>query len=92
LGNTKEGEDSNVSTPVEGSLAIDKQYQWAVASVTQAREGLPTVTDGVSGIVTEALKGALSERPLTAAELTTLAKQLVDKMTPQVPPKETTQG
>ena len=92
MGNTKEGKDSNLSIAVEGSLGVDKQYQWVVASVTQAREGLPTVTDEVSAIITEALKGALSERPLTAAELTTLAKQLIDKMTPQVPPKETTQG
>ncbi len=74
------GKNATASVAPDGSADRENQAHWSDACVAKARQGNPLVTDAVSEIVAEVLRGALSERALTAAELTALAKRLIDDM------------
>jgi hypothetical protein len=71
------------------SAGVDNENDWAFGCVTAARKDNPLVTTTASGILTELLRGLLSERALTPGELTSLAKQLVGGMDSTAPPKST---
>lgn len=55
---------------------------WITAKISQSRKPYPSVTEAVSTRLHTLLKGQLSERSLTQAELGTVAKALIDDMTP----------
>jgi len=61
---------------------------WISARITESRSNHPAVTDAVSARMEEMLKGQLSERQLTATELTKLAKALIVAMTSASPETE----
>lgn len=62
------------------------EEDWTAGCVADARQDIPLMTDAASETVTKLLKGLLSERALTPAELKTLATQLIDDMVPPVSP------
>jgi hypothetical protein len=67
-------------------LGSPNEDYWAISCVTEARKGMPLVTDAASAILTKLLQGLLSERALTPGELTILAKQLIGDMISSAPP------
>jgi hypothetical protein len=67
----------------------DKTDDWPLNCVTEARKDTPVVTEAVSGILTNLLRGLLSERALTPGELTTLTNYLIGELIPIQPPPKT---
>ena len=55
---------------------------WTEQRISDVRKSHSIIPDGPSAILTEQLKGALTEGALTAGELTKLAKQLIGAMLP----------
>jgi hypothetical protein len=79
--NVEQGKDiSHIQTTGAATGDIDTENVWVVGCVTKARQNNASVTDSVSAIVTHQLRGLLSERALTQAELTTIAKRLIEEM------------
>jgi hypothetical protein len=70
----------------EGSPAHAPSH-WADRRVSDVRKVHSHIPEGPSMLLNEHLKGALTEGPLTAGELTTLAKELIGAMLPAVTPK-----
>ncbi len=61
---------------------------WITARITQSHKLYPSVTEAVSTRLQQLLKGQLSERQLTQAELGAVAKALIDDMAPASPKAE----
>lgn len=60
--------------------------QWMTTRVAEAREKHPLVTEAVSARIAPLLNGELSERPVSPARLTAVARALIADMAP-APPK-----
>jgi hypothetical protein len=70
---------------VEHSAGLETGHaasQWVERRVSVVRKEHPDIPDGPPTILTERLNGVLSEKPLSAGELTTLAKTLISAMVP----------
>jgi hypothetical protein len=66
---------------------MSKDVNWITARITEARKLHPTVTEAVSTQIEELLRGQLSERELSTAKLSKVAKALIADM---VPPSQKT--
>jgi hypothetical protein len=55
---------------------------WIRARISEARAIYQLVTQSVSDRMDELLNGQLSKRPLSKAELTSIAKELIEGMGP----------
>lgn len=70
-----------------GAVAgVGQENDWSSNCVSKARISAPLVTDDAAKRLTALLRGLLSERTLSSSELTTLANNLIDDMTPIRPP------
>ena len=61
---------------------------WIRARISEARAIHQLVTQSVSDRMDELLNGQLSKRPLSKAELTSIAKELIEGMGPVSPKTE----
>ena len=64
---------------------------WITTRVANAREPHPSVTDAAAARMVQLLTGRLSEGQLPAAELTSVAKALIEDMAPAPPKAEAEQ-
>ena len=65
--------------------------QWVPVLLSEARNSNPSIPDGVWASMELLLKGQMSERELTQANLKAVATQLIGEMVPTSPQPEETQ-
>jgi hypothetical protein len=70
-------------------MSIDGR--WITNRITKALECHPLVTEAVSTRIDQLLTGQLSERQLSATELTSVARELIVCMVPGSPKAEAKQ-
>jgi hypothetical protein len=61
---------------------MSNEVHWISTRITEARNRYPIVTEAVSVRTAELLKEQLTERQLSAKELTSVAKALIADMVP----------
>ena len=64
----------------EPECTIDSGDQWVSTLVNEARNSSPLVAEGVFTRLEHLLKGLISERELTSANLKTVATELIEDM------------
>jgi hypothetical protein len=64
---------------------------WITNRIAKAKAGQPLLTDSAATRMDHLVRDRLTSRPLTAAELTAVAKQLIGDMVPPLPETETKQ-
>jgi hypothetical protein len=71
----------DMSEPYNSAAGLRDDH-WGERCVAEVRGDHSLVTGAVSGLITQLLKEALSERALTSGEIAVLAKQLLNDMIP----------
>jgi hypothetical protein len=67
---------------------MSNDVHWIAAAISKARRQSAEVPESVWIQIEELLKGKISQRPIPAAELASVAMQLIENMAPPPPELE----